>query len=318
MKKPDFLFDELDVVKLLSKIWKNIFFIIIFSFFLAFVSFLIFKSTSQYANIKASLGIPKHNFLKKYDFVYNDKFVFLEAINYDAESKDKIEFDFNYGSGSGSKKSIREIFTKKYQTNLSSKKYLLSSIKTLDKDFVNTIDEKIKKDLDGYYQKIEIDVILHETAYKDSFIISMNYPIGLNIKNIYKNFISSVKQKTFDELQNDIVKDIGVKINEIENAISIAKRIDLQKPQEIFFQNDNIINLYQYGYIVLEENKKFLIKLISEIEDEKTEFDEILYFHSFNENGKLISYLILSFLLGLSISTIIVLMSKKNINKYFF
>ena len=318
MKKPDFLFDELDVVKLLSKIWKNIFFIIIFSFFLAFVSFLIFKSTSQYAIIKASLGIPKHNFLKKYDFVYNDKFVFLEAINYDAESKDKIEFDFNYGSGSGSKKSIREIFTKKYQTNLSSKKYLLSSIKTLDKDFVNTIDEKIKKDLDGYYQKIEIDVILHETAYKDSFIISMSYPIGLNIKNIYKNFISSVKQKTFDELQNDIVKDIGVKINEIENAISIAKRIDLQKPQEIFFQNDNIINLYQYGYIVLEENKKFLIKLISEIEDEKTEFDEILYFHSFNENEKLISYLIPSFLFGLSISTIIVLMSKKNINKYFF
>ena len=59
------------------------------------------------------------------------------------------------------------------------------------------------------------------------------------------NFYLSVhlrNQKTFDELQNDIVKDIGVKINEIENAISIAKRIDLQKPQENFFQNDNIID----------------------------------------------------------------------------
>jgi len=318
MKKPDFLLDELDVVKLLSKIWKNIFFIIIFSFFSAFVSFLIFKSTSQYANIKATLGIPKHNFLKKYDFVYHDKFVFLEGINYDSESKDKSEFDFNYGSVSGSKRSIREIFTKKYQTNLSSKKYLLSSVKTLDKDFVNTIDEKIKKDLDGYYQKIEIDVIFHENADKDSIIVSMNYPIGLNIINIYTNFISHLKQKTFDELKNDIVKDIGIKINYIDNATSIAKRIDLQKPTKNFFFTDDVTNLYQHGYIVLEENKKFLIKLISEIEDEKMEFDEILYFHSFNENEKLISYLISSFLFGLSISTIIVLMSKKNIKKFSF
>jgi LPS O-antigen subunit length determinant protein (WzzB/FepE family) len=286
--------DEIDLADLIKSLWREKILILSISIICGLAGYLYASFQPQEFKTEIQLKNPPTQIFEPYN-LFNINLSISNNNNKNNNNNNNIveqfisDFKLNLLSLDNVQKFIEE--SREFDNF---KGYLKSRNISANEYFVNKIGEVKEKNI-----IIPNKYFINHTKEFDGAIFLNKY-------------VEFIKKKTIDQLKNNLKLTLLNIINNHQEALEIAKKIQLENPIIKTTSQQQVVNepdaLFYKGTKVISENLNYLNKRLIKLENDKFDFNIILQksITSYKNSMSLSLYFIIGLILGLFLSLVII------------
>jgi LPS O-antigen subunit length determinant protein (WzzB/FepE family) len=303
--------DEIDLGNIIKSLWKEKILILSVSIICGLVGYFYASLKTKEFKTEITLKNPPTQIFEPYNLFNNNN-------NNNNSNNNSNNNNNNNNNSNNNNNNIAGQFISDFKLNLLS----LDNVQ-------NFIEESREFDnFKGYLKSRNISVVQHFIDYKFSEVkekniiipnkYSLNHSKELDGVIFLNKYVEFIKKKTIDEFKNNLKSTLLNTINNHQEALEIAKKIQLENPIIKTTSQQQVVNepeaLFYKGTKVISENLNYLNKRLIKLENDQFNYNVILQKALTLKNPiNLPLYFALGLILGSFLSLIIIYL--KNILK---